>query len=72
LTEILEVALSPTITVNSGIATVMLAAAFADPELAVMVAVPTATDVTKPPETVATAAFDDVHVTLAPDMVAPV
>jgi hypothetical protein len=50
----------------------MLAAAFADPELAVMVAVPTATDVTKPPETVATAAFDDVHVTLAPDMVAPV
>tara|TARA_B110000196_G_scaffold177591_1_gene152285 strand:- start:1127 stop:1279 length:153 start_codon:yes stop_codon:yes gene_type:complete len=50
----------------------MLAAAFADPELAVTVAVPTDTDVTKPPETVATDASDDVHVTLAPDMVAPV
>ena len=46
--------------------------ALAEPEVAVMVAVPSATDVTTPSdETVATAVFDDVHVTVAPLIAAP-
>ena len=44
----------------------------ADPEVAVIVAVPLPTAVTKPPdETVATDAADVVHVTAAPGIVAP-
>ena len=44
----------------------------ADPDVAVIVAVPSATEVTRPvEETVATDALDELHVTLAPLMVAP-
>ena len=44
----------------------------ADPEVAVIVAVPLATAVTSPAdETVATDVLDVLHVTVAPDMVAP-
>jgi len=49
-----------------------LALADAEPEVAVMVADPLATPVTRPVEdTVATAALDELHVTLAPLIVAP-
>ena len=48
------------------------AVALADPEVAVMVVVPSATEVTRPAEdTVATDAVDELHVTLAPLIVAP-
>ena len=44
----------------------------ADPEVAVIVAVPVATAVTRPAdETVATAVFVDDHVTVAPDITVP-
>ena len=44
----------------------------AEPEVAVIVAVPLATAVTSPAdETVAIVVSDDAHVTVAPDMVAP-
>jgi len=56
----------------AGTATVIAAVPFADPEVAVIVAVPSATEVTKPEdETVATDADDELHVTLAPLIVAP-
>ena len=52
--------------------TVTVAVAFTDPEIAVMVAVPSATAVTSPDdETVATDSADEVHDTLAPLIVAP-
>ena len=44
----------------------------ADPDVAVIVAVPSATEVTRPvDDTVATDAADELHVTVAPLMVAP-
>ncbi len=56
----------------AGTATVTAAVPFADPEVAVIVAVPSATEVTRPLEdTVATDALDELHVTLAPLIVAP-
>ena len=56
----------------AGTATVTAAVPFADPEVAVIVAVPSATEVTRPVgETVATDALDELHVTLAPLIVAP-
>ena len=52
--------------------TVVVAVALAEPDVAVIVAVPFATAVTRPAdETVATDELDVVHVTLAPDIVAP-
>ena len=52
--------------------TVTLAVALADPLVAVIVAVPSATEVTRPADdTVATAASDVVHVTVALAIVAP-
>ena len=45
---------------------------FTEPDVAVIVAVPSATEVTNPADdTVATAASDVVHVTVAPDIVEP-
>ena len=56
----------------AGTATVTAAVPFADPEVAVIVAVPSATEVTRPvEETVATEALDELHDTLAPLIVAP-
>jgi len=56
----------------AGTATVTAAVPFADPDVAVMVAVPSATEVTRPAvETVATEALDELHDTLAPLIVAP-
>ena len=50
----------------------MVAVAVAEPEVAVMVAVPSATEVTTPSDdTVATEALDVVHVTVAPEIVVP-
>ena len=52
--------------------TVTAAVPLAEPEVAVIVAVPFAFAVTSPAdETVAAASLDVVHVTVAPDMVAP-
>ena len=53
--------------------TVTVAVALNDPEVAAIVAVPSATEVTRPvvDDTVATAAFDVVHVTVARFIVAP-
>ena len=52
--------------------TVVVAVALAEPDIAVIVAVPSATEVTRPdPDTVATAASDVAHVTVALDIVAP-
>ena len=57
----------------AGTATVTAAVPFADPEVAVIVAVPSATEVTRPvEETVATDVLDELQVTLAPLIVAPV
>ena len=57
---------------DSVIDTVTLAVAVAEPDVAVIVAVPFATAVTRPDdETVATDAADELHVTLAPLIVAP-
>ena len=56
----------------AGTATVTADVPFADPEVTVIVAVPSATEVTRPvEETVATAALDELHDTLAPLIVAP-
>ena len=56
----------------AGTATVTAAVPFADPDVAVIVAVPSATEVTRPVEdTVATEALDELHDTLAPLIVAP-
>ncbi len=55
----------------AGTATVTAAVPFADPEVAVIVAVPSATEVTRPEETVATDVDDELHDTLAPLIVAP-
>jgi hypothetical protein len=52
--------------------TVTLAVALADPDATVIVAEPSATEVTRPVlDTVATEATDVVHVTVAPPIVAP-
>ena len=49
-----------------------VAAPLADPDVAVMVAVPSATAVTSPAaETVATVELDVAHVTVAPEMMFP-
>jgi len=57
----------------AGAATVTAAVPFAEPDVAVIVAVPSATEVTRPVEdTVATDALDELQVTLAPLIVAPV
>ena len=75
--NVLMPALSPTMTAimvsaGAGIATVTAAVPFADPDVAVIVAVPSATEVTEPEdETVATDAADVAHDTLAPLIVAP-
>jgi hypothetical protein len=51
--------------------TVVVAVALAEPDIAVIVAVPSATEVTRPPtDTVATAASDVAHVTVALAIVA--
>ena len=60
------------VSAGAGIATVTAAEPLADPEVAVIVAVPSATDVTEPDEeTVATDEADVAHDTLAPLIVAP-
>ena len=57
----------------AGTATVTAAVPFAEPDVAVIVAVPSATEVTRPDdETVATDADDELQVTEAPLIVAPV
>ncbi len=72
-----EAALSATITamivsVGAGMATVTAAVPLAEPDVAVIVAVPSATEVTEPDdETVATDEADVAHDTLAPLIVAP-
>ena len=59
-------------TVAAAAATVTVAVALADPDAAVIVAAPLATAVTRPADdTVATAAFDVAHVTVALAIVAP-
>jgi hypothetical protein len=74
---IVEAALSATITAimvsaGAGIATVTAAVPLAEPDVAVIVAVPSATEVTEPDDkTVATDAADDDQETVAPLMVAP-
>jgi hypothetical protein len=66
----LEAVLSPTITAMLGRVTVTAAVLVAEPEVAVIVAVPSPTEVTEPDEeTVATDAADDAHDTLAPPIV---
>ena len=76
-TVMLEAALSPTMTAmivsaGAGTATVTEAVPLADPDVAVIVAVPSATEVTEPDdETVATDEVDVAHETLAPLIVAP-
>jgi hypothetical protein len=56
----------------AGSSDVTLAVALSDPLVAVIVAVPYATEVTRPAsDTVATAASDVVHVTVAPLIVSP-
>ena len=59
-------------TLEAGFVIVTNAVALTEPDVAVIVAVPFATEVTSPvDETVATDVFDDVHVTTAPDTVLP-
>ena len=76
-TVMLEAALSPTITAmivsaGAGMATVTAAVSLAEPDMAVIVAVPSATEVTEPDdETVATDKADVAQETLAPLIVAP-
>ena len=73
----LEAALSPTMTAmivsaGAGIATVTAAVPLAEPDVAVIVAVPSATEVTEPVEkTVTTDAADDDQETVTPLIVAP-
>ena len=58
--------------IDAGICTVTEAVALVEPDIAVIVAIPFATAVTRPVEdTVATDALDELHVTLAPLIVAP-
>ena len=82
LTVVVRVAVSPAVMnvsesleivrVEADCATVTAAVPLAEPEVAVMVAVPLATEVTSPvDDTVAAVVSDDVHVTVAPDMVLP-
>jgi hypothetical protein len=60
------------VSAGAGIATVTEAVALAEPDVAVIVAVPSATEVTEPDEeTVAMDAADVAHETLAPLIVAP-
>ena len=76
-TVMLEAALSATMTAmivsaGAGSATVTAAVPLADPDVAVIVAVPSATEVTEPDEeTVATDEADVAHDTLAALRVAP-
>ena len=57
---------------ENGAATEADAVALADPEVAVIVAEPFATEVTRPvDDTVATASFDVAHATVTPAIVAP-
>ena len=59
-------------TVDAAWATVTETVVLAEPEVAVIVAVPFATEVTRPAdETVATPVSDDVQVTVAPDITLP-
>ena len=58
--------------IDAGICTVTEAVALVEPDIAVIVAIPFATAVTRPVEdTVATDALDELHDTLAPCIVAP-
>ena len=58
--------------IDAGICTVTEAVALVEPDIAVIVAIPFATAVIRPVEdTVATDALDELHVTLAPLIVAP-
>jgi hypothetical protein len=72
-----EAALSATITAmivsaGAGMATVTAAVPLAEPDVAVIVAVPSATEVTEPvEETVTTDAADDDQETVTPLIVAP-
>ena len=60
------------VSAGAGMATVTAAVPLAEPDVAVIVAVPSATEVTEPvEETVATDEADDDHETLAPLIVAP-
>ena len=71
-TDVKVFVLGETVTVEAVWLTVTAAVALTDPDVAVMVALPFATAVTKPDdETVATDEFDVAHVTDAPDIVAP-
>ena len=71
-TDVRVFVLGETSTVDATCATVTADVAVAEPEVAVMVAVPFTTAVTSPAdETVATDAADVDHVTVAPDMADP-
>jgi hypothetical protein len=62
--------LGDTVTVDATWLTVTEAVALSEPEVAVIMAVPSATEVTRPVvETVATVVSDVLHVTVAPDIV---
>ena len=62
--------LGDTVTVDATWLTVTEAVALSEPEVAVIVAVPSATEVTRPAsETVATVVSDEAHETVAPDIV---
>jgi hypothetical protein len=67
-----QITVTPFAAMANESATVTLAVTLADPEDAVIVAEPLATEVTRPAdETVATAASDVAHVTVALAIVAP-
>ena len=71
-TEVKVFVLGEIVTVEAVWDTVAVAVALTEPEVAVIVAVPSATAVTRPDDdTVATDEFDVVHVTGAPDIVFP-
>ena len=71
-TDVNVFSLGDSSTVDAAWATVTEAVVLAEPEVAVIVAVPSATEVTSPAdETVATAVFVDDHVTVAPDITDP-
>jgi len=71
-TDVKVFVLGETVTVEAVWLTVTAAVALTDPDVAVMVALPFATAVTKPDdEMVATDEFDVAHVTDAPDIVTP-
>jgi len=82
LTVVVRVAVSPTdvklrlvgesVTDAAACDTVAVAVWFTEPDVAVIVALPSATEVTRPADdTVATDAADEVHVTVAPLIVLP-